>query len=275
MEKTYRFYGWETADVSPANPSFKAVRDPRELYDMLSEIWCKYTCAPRLREGWSREDITRGQCSITAFLVQDIFGGQVFGVPREGGNFHCYNVVGGCVFDLTSEQFGDEKLCYEGNPEQSRQVHFAKEEKRRRYEYLRAELRRKLGLAKLVTEIDVICKEAAFVKGQLRDICMVPFEGNAHGGMFSGKVIGTGVDTQSFSKNGCCELSARYMLEGQDSSGNPCRVFVQNESLPDGSLCPEIVTDSPLLAELESAQLFSVVIPAENSVTVRIYVYGE
>jgi hypothetical protein len=45
------------------------------------------------------------------------------------------------VFDLTSEQFGDEKLCYENNPEQFREVHFSREEKRKRYEYLREQLR--------------------------------------------------------------------------------------------------------------------------------------
>ena len=44
------------------------------------------------------------------------------------------------MFDLTSEQFGDEKLCYENNPQQFREVHFAKEEKLERYKYLRAEL---------------------------------------------------------------------------------------------------------------------------------------
>ena len=83
-----------------------------------------------------------GQCSITAFLAQDIFGGEVYGILRPGGNYHCYNVVGKCVFDLTSEQFGDEVLSYEDNPIQSREVHFAKEEKRLRYEYLKERLKK-------------------------------------------------------------------------------------------------------------------------------------
>ena len=49
-------------------------------------------------------------------------------------------MIGDCRFDLTSEQFGDEILVYEGNPEQFRETHFAKEEKRQRYEYLKNEL---------------------------------------------------------------------------------------------------------------------------------------
>ena len=49
-------------------------------------------------------------------------------------------MVGENRFDLTSEQFDDEILNYEGNPEQFREVHFAKEEKRLRYERLKREL---------------------------------------------------------------------------------------------------------------------------------------
>ena len=138
--KEYRFYGWEKANVFPVNGNFEGINDPRDLYDALSELWCADTCAPRLREEWTGDNPTLGQCSITAFLAQDIFGGEVYGVPREGGNFHCYNVVGNVAFDLTSEQFKDEVLDYSDNPKQERDVHFSKEEKKLRYEKLRAML---------------------------------------------------------------------------------------------------------------------------------------
>ena len=137
----YAFYGWETALLPAITDEYPGITDPQKLYEALSQIWCADTCAPRMRENWSRENMTLGQCSITAFLAQDIFGGKVYGIKRPGGNYHCYNVIGDCVFDLTSEQFGAEKLCYEDNPEQLREVHFAKEEKRLRYEYLRQKLK--------------------------------------------------------------------------------------------------------------------------------------
>lgn len=137
----YAFYGSETALVPAITDEYPGITDPQKLYEALSQIWCADTCAPRMRENWSRENMTLGQCSITAFLAQDIFGGKVYGIKRPGGNYHCYNVIGDCVFDLTSEQFGAEKLCYEDNPEQLREVHFAKEEKRLRYEYLRQKLK--------------------------------------------------------------------------------------------------------------------------------------
>ncbi len=133
MSQEYRFYGAEGAKCAPVGKEYSAIGDPRVLYDMLSQLWCADTCAPRMRGDWSPANKTLGQCSITAFLAQDIFGGEVFGVPLGDGNYHCYNVVGDCVFDLTSEQFGERKLNYEHNPAQSREVHFAKQEKYERY----------------------------------------------------------------------------------------------------------------------------------------------
>ena len=133
---TYHFYGHDVA-LTFNNPAFPYIHTPRDLYDALDSLWCEYTCAPRLRHKWSEQDKTVGQCSITAFLVQDICGGEVYGILRPDGNHHCYNVVDGYVFDLTSEQFHDEVLDYSDNPKQSRDVHFSKKEKKKRYDYLK------------------------------------------------------------------------------------------------------------------------------------------
>lgn len=138
----YNFWGWQNAIVPAITDEYRGIHTPIDLYDALTHIWCADTCAPRLRDGWTEENKTLGQCSITAFLAQDIFGGEVYGILRPGGNYHCYNVVGDCRFDLTSEQFGEEVLDYENNPVQERAEHFAKEEKKLRYEYLKSELKK-------------------------------------------------------------------------------------------------------------------------------------
>lgn len=140
--KTYLFYGWETADIRN-----EYGLTPRDCYDLLCDVWSADTCAPRMRGDWSPENKTLGQCSITAFLMQDLFGGKVYGVPLSDGNFHCFNAAGGCVFDLTSEQFGSVRLDYGNCPEQSREAHFAKEEKRRRYEQLKEQFFKRLKLS--------------------------------------------------------------------------------------------------------------------------------
>ena len=131
----YNFYGWQTADIREAHGLTL-----RDMYDLLSGIWSADTCAPRMRKDWSESNKTLGQCSITAFLMQDLYGGKVYGVPLGDGNYHCFNVVGNCVFDLTSEQFGDTVLDYSHCPEQTREQHFAKQEKYRRYLALRGAL---------------------------------------------------------------------------------------------------------------------------------------
>jgi len=141
----YKFFGSDTPDVKPVIPILDKIKNQRQMYDVLNELWSVETCAPRLRDKWSVTNKTCGQCSITSFLVQDIFGGDVYGIPLPDGAFHCYNVIGNVVFDLTSEQFQGEKLCYEGNPLQSREIHFAKEEKRLRYELLKRKLVEKLA----------------------------------------------------------------------------------------------------------------------------------
>ena len=149
MEKQYEFYGWEGAkQVRVKNPLYADVQTPLDLYDRLERVWCADTCAPRLRDGWTPANKTLGQCSITAFLVQDIFGGEVYGMRTDNGGMHCYNRVDGIVFDLTSEQFGEKAkdLIYDCTLAQDREAahHFAKAEKRQRYEYLKSRLKKQI-----------------------------------------------------------------------------------------------------------------------------------
>lgn len=135
----YKFYGAETADVKDERGL-----TPRDYYDLLTDLWTIETCAPAFRPEWSEENRTLGQCSITAFLVQDHFGGKVFGLPLPDGATHCFNDVDGCVFDLTSEQFGDEVKDYVHVTEQFREEHFANADKKARYELLKKGLEKKL-----------------------------------------------------------------------------------------------------------------------------------
>jgi len=134
------FYGYKDCDVSVICDEYCGIKDPKDLYDSLKQIWAADTCAPRMRDRWTKENPSLGQCSITAFLVQDIFGGKVYGVPLNDGNYHCFNVVDGHVFDITSEQF-DYELSYSLEHEQFREVHFSKTEKRERYEILKQRLK--------------------------------------------------------------------------------------------------------------------------------------
>ena len=140
--KDYKFYGHEYADVKPLDQSSK-IMDLKDLYDLFSAIWTVDTCAPRMRKDWSEDNKTLGQCSITSFLVQDLFGGKVYGVPLGDGNYHCYNLIDDKIFDLTSEQFKG-KPPYDLLHEQFREDHFTKQEKYERYLLLKDRLEKNI-----------------------------------------------------------------------------------------------------------------------------------
>ena len=125
-------------------------------------------------------------------------------------------------------------------------------------------------MKELLLEIHVTCREAVSVEGGSRKIVMVPFDGQAEGPLFTGRIIGTGVDTQTI-ENGGITLSARYMMEGKDAEGNPCRIFVENQGNGESGFHPMIVTDSALLREWETAELSATVEGAPGGVIVRIY----
>jgi len=119
-------------NLKPINKEYEYIKNPDELYNILKNCWSKETCAPRMQDRWSMDNKTLGQCSITAFLAQDIFGGDVYGIPLSDGNFHCFNLVNGIKFDLTSEQF-EYPLDYDDVVLQNRDDHFKKKEKYQRY----------------------------------------------------------------------------------------------------------------------------------------------
>ena len=113
------------------------------IYTALRTVWKADTCAPRMRAEWNESNPSLGQCSVTAFAVQDLLGGEVYGIPLGDGNFHCFNVIDGRIYDLTSEQFG-KALEYTLEYPQSRQAHFSKREKFARYGLLAERLKKAL-----------------------------------------------------------------------------------------------------------------------------------
>lgn len=41
----------------------------------LKSSWSKETCYPPWARGWTTENPTKGQCAVTALVVQDYLGG--------------------------------------------------------------------------------------------------------------------------------------------------------------------------------------------------------
>lgn len=134
MEKQYFYYGWEH-NLPVKNHLYNGIETMHDLYDVLAECWSVETCTSRLRHHWSKDNITCGQCAITAFVVQDLFGGDIYEIPLENGGVHCYNLVDGVAVDLASEQFGDKAkdLVYDNKNLQDRTMRMLEPEKAERY----------------------------------------------------------------------------------------------------------------------------------------------
>ena len=60
--------------------------------------------SPATSGGWLDESPARGQCSVTALLLNESFGGDILKTPLPEGT-HFYNRIGGERVDLTDKQF--------------------------------------------------------------------------------------------------------------------------------------------------------------------------
>ena len=133
----YSYYGFDNSKNINIKTKYKNISNPNDFYDIVSKIWCKNTCAKRMQDNWSKDNISLGQCSITSILFQEVFGGQIYGILLDDGNYHCFNILNGYIFDLTSDQFKDEKLDYSKCIKQNKEDHLIKKEKKERYNYLK------------------------------------------------------------------------------------------------------------------------------------------
>ena len=123
----------------------------------------------------------------------------------------------------------------------------------------------------LIMTINVTTYEGYSVEGGKMKVHMVPFTAEAVGNYFNGETVFRSYDTQRENENGFF-LSARYILRGKDFNERKCSIFIENNSTENG-IVPTVCTDSPDLAFLETADLYSQLDADGNKVTVRIYAH--
>lgn len=124
---------------------------------------------------------------------------------------------------------------------------------------------------KKILEIDVKITDYYSVKGSVGQVNMILFSCSATGDFFNGKILGTGTDTQKITAQGEFSLSARYMLEGTDFTGTPCKLFIENNGSEEKGFKPRVITDSAALAEWETAELKAEISPSEGGVTIVVF----
>ena len=71
----------------------------------LREAWCRETAHPSYRDKWSEDNPSVGQCLVTALVIQDRYGGDIYSC-KVGNNSHFVNIVNERIIDKTADQFG-------------------------------------------------------------------------------------------------------------------------------------------------------------------------
>lgn len=99
------FYGIETSsNIKPISNDYK-INDLKDLFEILLNVWDDKTVSPGCLPVYNNEnDPSKGQCTITAMLVQDIFGGTIRRI-HVGMGTHSLNEINGELYDLASDQF--------------------------------------------------------------------------------------------------------------------------------------------------------------------------
>lgn len=107
------------------------------LYDIKARLrlaWSAETSATP--DEWSAANSARGQCAVTALVVQDVLGGELMRSTVLGESHYWNRLPNGREVDLTLEQFGG--YIADAPPvERDRDYVLSFEETRRRYERLR------------------------------------------------------------------------------------------------------------------------------------------
>ena len=74
----------------------------------LRKAWCRETAHPSYQDKWSEDNPSVGQCLVTALLVQDKYGGDIYSC-KVGNNSHFVNIIDERIIDKTADQFGGSK----------------------------------------------------------------------------------------------------------------------------------------------------------------------
>ena len=140
-----------------------------EFKELLSECWNKDTCSPGLKDKWSEDNPSLGQCAITALIVNDYFGGKIMRCMSSSGS-HYYNIIDDKVVDLTVEQFLGERPLYEDGKERTREYLLGNKDTKMRYLLLKESLLNIIGYKKINFKI---CfddgKENTFMSGEVAE----------------------------------------------------------------------------------------------------------
>ena len=96
------FEGTEIRNKERLKQGNSHIKTLGDLYEVLLNCWSRETAYPSDQPYWTTRCPSIGQCAITAMLVYDMFGGEMYRAKN-----HYYNKIDGHWVDLTARQFWD------------------------------------------------------------------------------------------------------------------------------------------------------------------------
>ena len=107
----------------------------------LRSSWCKETAHPSYQKDWTEENPAYGQCAVTALIMQEILGGDIYECTVNRKR-HFYNVTSdGKIYDFTQEQFGGAFIVYDNIKERTRESLLKVTNVKERYELLKSRMK--------------------------------------------------------------------------------------------------------------------------------------
>lgn len=135
-----RYEGDDIGTKTLANLKNEKIKTLDDFYDILRKAWNQKTAHPAVQEYWdNKENITLGQCAVTAMVAYDFFGGTIHRIHLENGDTHYFNCIDGHFVDFTREQFDvcDIPISYLDNEKMSKEYCEGNANTKFRYELLK------------------------------------------------------------------------------------------------------------------------------------------
>ncbi|AME07549.1 hypothetical protein NNG64_15655 [Bacillus siamensis] len=72
-----------------------------QILNLLMASWSRKSSTK-----WTEECPAKGQCGVTALVIQDVYGGDIL-KTKTGTSWHFYNRIEGEIYDFTRGQFSE------------------------------------------------------------------------------------------------------------------------------------------------------------------------
>lgn len=136
-------------------------------------------------------------------------------------------------------------------------------------------------MSKLIMDFHVTVRreECSHLDCETGRAVIIPFDATVKSELFTGKTLPGAADVQVTNAAGIRHMCAKYMFEGVDYTGTPCKLFVCNDGFFEPNsrprpfhACPHFMTDSCTLADYLHQEIFRAEgIQEDDCLHIRIY----